>query len=519
MKLLTLIFISVLVFFNTQANSSPKKYEKETEIEFSSTSKFKISAGWSYDESSKKLTSPEGDLSVYLVEAKAEADLEKQSLAEWKKIKPDFSFSVLQKVSPPAKDGWDKIMQIIYEVPAKENRTVLTAIKVFKESAYILLLDSSNAGLSKRASQLQIVGDTWHPADLQKEDLSKNKVKKFTEEDRKEMDSFILHAVKELSIPGASVAIVQDGKEIYRKGFGVKKLGSNEKVTPETLFMIGSTTKPLTTLMLASLIEKKKLKWDTPIKSVLPSFDLQDPKVTSQFLIKHTACACTGMPRRDMEFVFGSLSKTAEDTMNQLHSMKPTTGFGETFQYSNHLVAVGGFAGASVYNKGTDLFSKYVNAMQDLVFTPLEMTATRVIPTETDSKQLASPHSRNFDGKMVSFPQKLDDMVYPIAPAGSIWSNVDDLSKYVLMELNLGKSSDGKPIYSQEQIINRRTSGVKIDETTTYGLGLFLENSKGVKIIGHGGNTMGFTHDLFFLPDHNIGMIVQANAGACPSFS
>jgi hypothetical protein len=328
MKQMTLIFISVLLSSKAIATPSPKKYEKETVIEFSSTSKFKISAGWSFDDSTKKLTSPEGDLFVYLVETKAEIDLEKQSLTEWRKIKPDFSFSVLQKVSPPAKDGWDKTMQVIYEVPAKENRTVLTAIKVFKGTAYILLLDSSNAGLSKRASQLQIVGDTWHPADLQKEDLSKNKLKKFTDQSKKEMDSFILQAMKELDIPGASVAIVQDGKEIYRKGFGIKKLGSNEKVTPQTLFMIGSTTKPLTTLMLSSLVEKQKIKWDTPIKTALPSFELHDPKVTSQFLIEHTACACTGMPRRDMEFVFGSLSKSAEDTMNQLHTMKPTTGFG-----------------------------------------------------------------------------------------------------------------------------------------------------------------------------------------------
>ena len=511
-------FALAISFICNLSHAAPKKYEKETEISASTGSKFSISAGWSFDDETKKLTSPEGDLTAYLLEKKAEADLDALSLNCWKQINPQFNYPVLQKVSPPAKDGWEAVRQLVYEIPVKENRTVMTAIHVFKGSAYVLLLDSSNAGLSKRAAQLQIVGDTWHPSDFKKEDLSQNKIKTFGDADAKEMDRFIQHAMKELSLPGASVAIIQNDKAVYRKGFGVKKLGSKGKVTPETLFMIGSTTKPLTTLMLSKLVEQGKLKWDTPIHDVLPSFELEDKKVTSQFQVKHTACACTGMPRRDMEFVFGSLSKSAEDTMSQLHSMKPTTGFGETFQYSNHLVAVGGFLGGNVYGKGSDLFSKYDNAMKNLVFQPLGMTSTIVKPTAADLAKLASPHSRDYNSKMVPFPQALDDMVYPIAPAGSIWSNVDDMSKYVMMELHKGKNLEGKVLFSEEQIQKRRTPGVKVDETTTYGLGLFLEKNKGITIIGHGGNTMGFTHDLFFLPDYNVGMIVQTNAGSVNGF-
>lgn len=514
-------FLVIALFFaaiSPGVHAAPKKYEKETQINASSNSNFTISAGWTFDDATKKLTSPEGDLTAYLIEKKSEADVAAMSLNSWKQINSNFAYPILQQVAPPAKDGWEAIHQIVYETPAKENKTVLSAIRVYQGIAYILLLDSSNSGLSKRAAQLQIVGDTWHPADFKKEDLSQNKIKTFSAADAKEMDRFIQHAMKELSLPGASVTIIQNDKQVYRKGFGVKKIGQKDKVSPETLFMIGSTTKPLTTLMLSKLVELGKLKWDTPIHDVLPSFELEDKKITNQFQVKHTACACTGMPRRDMEFVFGSLSRTAEDTMSQLHSMKPTTGFGETFQYSNHLVAVGGFLGGNAYNKGSDLFSKYENAMKDLVFAPLGMSATRVKPTSEDLRNLASPHSRDFNSKMVPFPQALDDMVYPIAPAGSIWSNVDDLSKYVLMELHKGKDLNGKQLYSEEQIGKRRTPGVKVDETTTYGLGLFLEKNKGISIVGHGGNTMGFTHDLFFLPDYNVGMIVQTNAGSVNGF-
>ena len=174
---------------------------------------------------------------------------------------------------------------------------------------------------------------------------------------------------------------------------------------------------------------------------------------------------------------------------------------------------MGGLLGGSVYGKGTDLFNKYENAMTDLVFIPLGMNSTRVKPNQADRDQLASPHARGFDSQMAPLAQSFDDFVYPVAPAGSIWSNVDDLSKYVMMELRKGKSPEGKVLFSEEQILKRRTPGVKIDETTAYGLGLSIEDNKGVKIIGHGGATLGFTHGLFFLPDHDVGMVIQTNAG------
>lgn len=513
------ILAAALVFcILNSAVAAVTKYDKESVINLGNNTQFKISAGWSFDDGKRKLISPEGDLTAYLLEKPFKGEIESLSLNAWKGVTSTFDYKILQKVSPPAKDGWEQGHQLIYETSVKDNKTVLTSIRVFKGTAYIILLDSSNAGLSKRAAQLQIVGDTWRPNEMRKEDLSQSKIKVFSKNESKQMDIFITKAMKELSLPGASVAIVQNGETVYRKSFGVKQLGKTEKVTPETLFMIGSTTKPLTTLMLSKLVEDGKLSWETPIVKALPSFALADKEITSKFLVKHTACACTGMPRRDMEFVFGSLSNSVEDTIQQMRVLKPTTGFGETFQYSNHLVAVGGLLGANVYNKGTDLFNKYENAMSDLVFKPLGMNSTRVRPTEQDIKNLASPHSRGFDSKMTSFPQKIDDMVYPVAPAGSVWSNIDDLSKYLLMELRKGKSADGKTLFSEEQILKRRSPGVKVDETTSYGLGLFLENNKGIEILGHGGNTLGFTHDMFFLPNYNVGMIVQTNAGSVNGF-
>lgn len=506
-KTVIILFLS----FPQWVSATQTTYEKDTPITLSDNSHVTIPGGWSFDSTTQKLISPEGDLSVYLVQKPFIGKPEQIALTAWQAVNKDFNFKLSQNDSPVPEDDWDYDVQLDYEIPVKENRMVFSRLRVFKGAAYLILLDGTKAGFDKRIGQFILVFDTWRPDGFKKEDISQHKVKIFSSDDALEMDRFLARSTAALDVPGAAVAIVQDGKIVYRKAVGVKAIGKKDPVTLDTLFMIGSMTKPLTTLMLSKQVEQGKLTWDTPINQALPAFALADKDITQKFLIKHAACACTGMPRRDFEIVFGSKIKTVDDRLQQLHTMLPTTGFGETFQYSNGLVAVGGLAGANVYDKGTDLFNKYENAMTDLVFTPLDMSSTRVKPYTSDADRLASPHARGFNGKMAPFPQTIDDMVYADAPAGSIWSTVDDIAKYLIMELNKGKDAQGNVLFSAEQIEKRRTPGVNIGDNASYGLGLVIENTKGITIVSHGGAVMGFTSDMLFLPEHNIGMVVLRN--------
>jgi len=504
--------------FPLWVSAAQTTYEKDTPITLSDNSHVTIPAGWSFDAAAQKLISPEGDLSVYLVQKPFTGKPEQISLSAWQGMNKDFNFKLSQNDSPVPEDDWADDYQLDYETPSNENRMVFSRLRVFKGAAYLILLDGSKAGFDKRMGQFILVFDTWRPDGFKKEDISQHKVKAFSQSDALEMDSFLAKSTAALDVPGTAVAIVQDGKIVYRNAIGVKTLGEKEPITSDTMFMIASMSKPLMTLMLSKLVEQGKLSWDTPINQALPAFALADKAITPKFLIKHVACACTGMPRRDYELDVGSKIKTADDVVKQLNTLLPTTGFGETFQYSNTLVAVGGFAGANVYGKGTDLFTKYENAMSNLVFTPLGMSSTRVKPTADDQARLASPHARGYDGKMTRIPQTLDDFVYPVAPAGSTWSTVDDIAKYMMMELLNGKDANGNVLFSAEQIEKRRTPGVSIGDAANYGLGLFIENNKGVTLIGHGGNLYGFTSDMFFLPNHNTGMVVLTNSGSANEF-
>ena len=83
---------------------------------------------------------------------------------------------------------------------------------------------------------------------------------------------------QKLGVPGVAVGIVQDGKVVFADGFGVRRLGSPEKPDGDTLFMVASNTKALTTLLLAKLLDEGKLNWETPVTKLLPSFQLGDPR-------------------------------------------------------------------------------------------------------------------------------------------------------------------------------------------------------------------------------------------------
>src|SRR6185436_10825581 len=111
-----------------------------------------------------------------------------------------------------------------------------------------------------------------------------------------------------------------------------------------------------------------KLTWDTPVISVMPTFKLGDDATTRSVLIKHLICACTGMPRQDMEWIFEYRQATPAGAMKLLGGMQPTSGFGELFQYSNLMASAAGFIAGAILYPGMELGAAYDKAMQSRVF-------------------------------------------------------------------------------------------------------------------------------------------------------
>lgn len=467
-----------------------------------------------------QMTSPEKDLSAYFFEfqtfpktlqAKIQNFVELATKA-WKEINPHFNLKPLPGTSHSATNPWEKMVQIVFDVPTSESRIVMAVVRIFKEQAYLSLIEGTIAGFSRRAAELNIQFETWKPVGHQESLLSNNETKIWTAADIQEFEKFMLDSMQKLKIPGVSVAIVcRDGKTLYSKGLGVKRIGTNDAVTIDTCFMIGSITKPLTTLLMAMLVDQKKLSWQTPMTNILKDFALGDLDLTRKLQIRHTVSASTGMPSGGFESLFKYNGIKPEDRLLEMRSMKPTTKIGETFQYSNYLVMAGGYAAARASTPEGSLENAYAVAMQKYVFNPLQMKNSVLKPEDARKRGAAMPHATDFNGQLGEIPLGIEHFAYGLAPAGAVWSTVEDLSKYLLLEMNNGLLG-GKRVISEESILERRKPGVRIGEKSFYGLCLLSTIEQGLNLVGHGGNTMGFSSDLFFLPEKGLGMVILTNA-------
>lgn len=477
-----------------------------------------LPGGWSLGtEPSDVFTviAPEGDLRVAFVVVPLEGTPEEMAGRAWRVFDSSFDFPVLRKIpmltagAVSGSGGWNEQFQIAYDVPESQSRVVAAVLRTLRDKAYCALIFGARGTVMRRGAQMGEVVQSWKPEGLAEPSHAVSQQRKWEEKQSTEMGDFLRRGIAELHIPGVAIAVVQDGGVVFAEGFGVTKIGSSEPVRPDTRFMIGSSTKPLTTLMMARLVALGKLEWSTPVTKLLPDFALADPEVTRKLEIRHTASASTGMPRRDFDFVFKFKGVTPEQRLEEMKQMKPTTGFGETFQYSNHLVAAGGYAAARSYRQQGPLQEAYEQAMGELVFEPLGMKRTGF--DEADSGPAALPHATDFEGNTVSMDSGIDGCVRSVAPAGAAWSTATDMAQYLLLELNRGKLPNGEHLLPEEALLERRKRGIKITDKLSYGLGLFLSDDDGLKVIHHAGNTWGFSADLYFLPQEGLGVVLLTN--------
>lgn len=458
------------------------------------------------------LTEPDRELRLTLVTLEAK-NASGAIMAAWKRTRPDFSLAERDRKSPPARDGWDVITQVVYQTPSTQQVVVLAVAWGKGQRFVVALVTASQAALGRRGAQMQGVLTSLKVPGVSRESLAGKTAHSLGGDRLAQLEAFIKKSMTDLDVTGAAVAIVQGGKVIYEKGFGVRRRGAETPVTPKTLFMIGSITKSLTSLMMARLVDQKRFTWDTLVTSLWKGFALGDPEATAKCQVRHTLCACTGLPRQDMEFLFDYRGATAESRMKLLSTMRPTTGFGETFQYSNLLVSAGGYVAAHAAYPRLKLGPAYLRAMNEHLFKPLAMTASTFDSRRAARLDHAVPHSPTLELKYQPIPLGWEDTVISVGPAGGAWSNVQDMARYLLVELGRGKTPAGRQVVSAENLEERWKPGVSMATDQHYGLALVENRSKGIRILGHGGGTLGFSTNMVFFPDHDVGVVTLTNNG------
>jgi CubicO group peptidase (beta-lactamase class C family) len=365
----------------------------------------------------------------------------------------------------------------------------------------------------QRSSQILIISSGLNISGLETWDLSGAEPLPLTDDIVVEFEAYIAEKMDQLDVPGASVAVVQDGQLVYANSFGVRSRETGEAVTPETLMMVGSTTKSLTTMLMAQLVDEGVFDWDTRAVEIHPTFAVADPDITNQITMRNLVCACTGVPRRDLEWLFNSEDLSAEMIIESLEEFEFFTDFGEAFQYSNQMVATGGYlATLATGAEYGNLEDAYTKLLKERVLDPIGMdSSTFSFDEVTSNGRYASPHGKTLTGETVEIPLSYESRLAPLAPAGALWSNVLDMSNYLITELNGGVSPLGKRVVSTENLAVTWEPQVEISAEASYGLGWIIEDNDGLAVISHAGNTFGFSSEFAFAPDANLGISVLSN--------
>jgi CubicO group peptidase (beta-lactamase class C family) len=457
------------------------------------------------------LEAPEGDSRLTIVDVVAN-DAGAALAAAWAAYRPDAKWPLKVANDRPDRDGWSKQRVYEYQTSPNERRDVLAFVRYAGGNWTVVLYDMGQAVGEKRGAQVALVFDRLLPKGYVRETFAGKKANRLDEARLAELGRFVETGRKELGVPGVSLAIIQDGKIVFAGGFGVRELGKSTPVDADTLFMIASNTKALTTLLLAKLVAEGRLTWDTPVTRLLPSFRLGDTDTTRRVLVRQLICACTGLPRQDMEWLFEYQGVTPATALGTLATMQPTSKFGELFQYSNPMAGAAGFTAGHVLFPDLELGAAYDRAMQVDVFDPLGMTSTTFDYARALAGNHAGAHAPDIDGKPAHAVMELNYAIIPLRPAGAAWSNVRDMLRYVAMELADGMLPDGRRYIAKEPLLERRAPQVPIGKDETYGMGLMVNTTYDVPVVHHGGDMVGYHSDMIWLPGQNVGAVILTNA-------
>ena len=473
---------------------------------------FLLPAGWGKTGQGNAviITPPEADGSRSAIVDAAAATPDEAVAEAWKVLGLNPKFLLATDAAP--RDGWDQRRFYDYDVPANAKRVVNASAFRKGTSWTVVVADVDQAIAEKRASQYGKIAQRFQPAGYARETFAGRTAHKLDAARLQTIADFIESMRKDFDVPGVAVGIVQDGKVVMSRGFGVRELGKPAPVDGDTRFMIASNTKALTTLMLAKLVDAGKLDWNARAEDVYPAFKLGDAATTDKVLVKHLICACTGLPRQDYEWLFEGEKQTPQTVMATLGTMQPTSGFGELFQYSNPMAAAAGYIGGQVAYPGSELGAGYDQAMQALVFDPLGMANTTFDYAKAQSGNFARPHGYDIDHKVKVMGMSLNDTIVASRPAGAAWGTVNDLLKYVQMEIDRGLLPDGERYISEAALMQRREPQIATGVDRHYAMALAVDSSDGVTVIDHGGTMGGFLSNMMWWPDQKVGAVILTNA-------
>lgn len=329
-----------------------------------------------------------------------------------------------------------------------------------------------------------------------------------------EIDAYAEKVRNEWNVPGLAVAIVKDDKVIFAKGYGVRELGKPDKVDENTLFAIASNSKAFTTAALAILIDRGLISsWDDKVSTYLPEFQMYDAYVTREMTIRDLVCHRSGLDTFSGDLLWYETTYTPDEILRRVRYLKPVSSFRSKYGYQNLMFIAAGRIIEKVSGKSWGEFIK------EQILLPLGMTRTTTSVRDIKDNY-AAPHNESGGKGLRVLP--LGNIDNAIGAAG-LNSSVADVAKWLRLQLGRGKY-EGKQIFSEQRagemwspcmIVG--TSPFPTKEAPTqvfvgYGLGWFISDYRGRKLISHSGGLDGMISQTALMPSENLGVVVLTNS-------
>ncbi len=332
----------------------------------------------------------------------------------------------------------------------------------------------------------------------------------------KDFDTYVESVCKAFDVPGMAVTVVKDGKVILAKGYGVKTIGTNDKVDSKTNFSIASNTKAFVATALGILVEEKKLSWNDRVVDLLPWFQLSDPYVTREMriidlLVHHSGL---GLGAGDL-LIWPPNTYLQKDVVKKIRYVPLATSFRSTYAYDNILYLI---AGEVIESASGMPWQEFVRTR---IINKLGMSNTALTFAESVKRgNAATPHA------------EINGVVRPVAasdsnkanPAATVNTNAEDIAKWMICQIDSGKLSNGAALFTPNtaRYLWSVVTPIPVPKLSKelapfqpnfagYGAGFFLRDYRGKKLVWHTGGLSGMVSLVAMVPELRLGVAVFTN--------
>ena len=324
------------------------------------------------------------------------------------------------------------------------------------------------------------------------------------------IDRYIDSLLKDWNVPGLALGIVYKDQLVYGKGYGYRDVNKKLPVDTKTLFPIASNTKLFTATAAVMLEEEGKLSLDKPVRNYMPSLTFYNDELNTKVTLRDMLSHRTGLPRYDGIWVGAPF--TRKETVSKVAFMKPQLGFREGYIYNNMMFASAGAVMETVTGKSWE------EIIREKILRPLDMKLTSFTDEEMMKTNNYSLSYFEPDSTSRLLQETFIAQSEGLGPAGTIKSNIEEMSHWMIAQLNYGKYNGQQVIPAdaiRETLIPNTIADRqgKWDELSNslYGLGRAIQMYKGYKIATHTGSIDGYYSNLTFLPGQQLAIFMVHN--------